>query len=56
MQGAPAVHHLCEGLLLRLRLAGQLGGSVAKSRDVLLHVRDLVLLPLVFLHLRMERR
>jgi len=47
----PAPHHLLQRLLLGLRLAGQLGGPVPEPGDVLLHVRDLVLLPLVLLHL-----
>lgn len=34
-----------------LRLPRQLGGAVAEARDVLLHVGDLLLLPLVLLHL-----
>ena len=39
--------HLGECLLLGLRLPRQLGGAVAEARDVVLHVGDLVLLPLV---------
>lgn len=50
--GEPAAHHLLQRLLLALRLARQLGRAVPEARDVLLHVRDLVLLPLVLLHLR----
>ena len=36
---------------LHLRLARQLGRTVTKARDVVLHVGDLLLLPLVLLHL-----
>ena len=39
--------HLGEGLLFGLRLPRQLGRAVAEARDVVLHVGDLVLLPLV---------
>ena len=49
--GETAGDHLGEGLLLGLRLPGQLGGAVTEARDVVLHVGDLVLLPLVALGL-----
>mmetsp|Transcript_7419 Transcript_7419/g.11195 ORF Transcript_7419/g.11195 Transcript_7419/m.11195 type:complete len:256 (+) Transcript_7419:638-1405(+) len=49
--GEPAPHHLGQGLLLALGLAGQLGCAVTEPRNVLLHLLDLVLLPVVSLHL-----
>ena len=49
--GEAAVDHLAQRLLLGLRLARQLGRAVTEARDVVLHVGDLVLLPLVALGL-----
>mmetsp|Transcript_174475 Transcript_174475/g.424464 ORF Transcript_174475/g.424464 Transcript_174475/m.424464 type:complete len:296 (+) Transcript_174475:390-1277(+) len=46
-----AADHLCQGLLLALGLPCHLLRSVTELRDVLLHGRNLVLLPLVTLHL-----
>ena len=34
-------YHLVQSLLLRLRLAGEVGGTVAEACDVFLHMADL---------------
>lgn len=49
--GEAAADHLGQGLLLGLRLTGQLGATVTEARDVVLHLLDLVLLPGVLAHL-----
>lgn len=45
--------HLRQSLLFGLCLLGELGRAVPEPRDVVLHVLDLLLLPLVPLHLRL---
>ena len=45
-------HHLGQCLLLGLSLSCQLGAAVTKPGDVVLHVRYLILLPVILLHLQ----
>lgn len=53
--GQTAGDHFGQRLLFTLRLSGQLGATVTESGDVLLHVRDLRLLPVVAFHLVLEQ-
>merc|ERR550532_1686039 len=52
--GEPVRHHLGQSLLLALRLSRKFGASVTKPCNVLLHVGNLFLLPVVLLHLRLD--
>lgn len=50
----PLGDHFRQRLLLALGLPGQLGRSVTEPGDVVLHVIDLVLFPVVLLHLVLQ--
>lgn len=47
----PRRNHLCQRFFLALCLPSELGATVAKPCNVLLHVSNLLLLPLVLFHL-----
>ena len=47
----PRPHHLIQHLLLTLRLLCILTRTMPKPRDIFLHTLDLILLPIILLHL-----
>lgn len=52
--GQALSHHFSQSLLLTLGLPGQLGRSVTKPGNIVLHMIDLILFPVILLHLILQ--